>query len=360
MQNFQKKFPVFSAIFSQTNFSGYAFIFIYHLNDNNLPFLKKWTNNVKTLGIISIPYSEVKKVKVELQKGSLVFTPQTISEIPDLILKLAQKYSKEKIVLVEVGGYSSYVSSNFKNVFLTIEDTHQGYWLQQDNQQLTCPVVSIANTDVKKVENRIVGESIVKTVERLIKKYKNINDIREVTFSILSYGGIGSSVCLALRNRQVIPYVYDIDPIKMSQALADGYRITSREKMLSISNVIIGCSGKLSLSIEDLNFVKPGCYLFSGSSKQVEFESFLGMFKGKRNSEIQEAEYQGKSFWVGYSCQPINFLDKIKPEMFDVILAAMVECFNYGTTNKLENKVYSLPLENQKKILELFINSQCF
>jgi S-adenosylhomocysteine hydrolase len=344
--------PIFSEILSKTNFGDYWFIFVHHLTVSNEPFLREWVNRVKSIGVISIPYSEVSQVKKRLSKITRIFSPKTLTEIPNIILDLAQKNGKRKIVLVEVGGYSSHVSKYLKNVVLSIEDTNQGHWLQQENKYLKYPIVSIANTDAKKLENRYVGESIVRTIEKLLKR-RNIRLISR-KISVISYGGIGESVCLALRDRGNRPYVYDIDPSKVAHAFADGYKIADRDYILAHSDIIIGCTGKQCVAKKDISLLKPGTYLFSGSSKQIEFQDFVDSLKYKKPADIFQKLYFGKTFiWLGYYGQPINFLDKTEPKMFDVPFALQLTCFNFWLSSKLKNKVYSLPRKYQK---DIFVN----
>ncbi len=343
---------------SNTKFDNYSFIFIYHLNKNNLPFLEEWIKQANTLGVISIPYSEIKSVKQRLVKYVSVYSPANIAKIPETILKIATKHPKEKIVLVEIGGYSSYVSAQLTNVVLSVEDTFQGHWLQQSNQDLHYPVVSMADTQIKKLENKVIGESIVRTIVKILLNHQLGINLKSKIFSVLSYGGIGSSVCQALRAQGILPFVYDVNRSKMKAATTDGFRVTKRTDMLRLSDIIIGCTGRTSVTKVDMPFLKLGCYLFSGSSKQVEFldiVSLPGVNESPADREVLEkVVFNGKHIWLAYRGQPINFLDTLKPEVFDLQLATLLECYNYGISNTLKNKVYSLPVTTQEYLLSIY------
>lgn len=357
MDNFQKRFPIFSSTIKTVDFGNYAFVFIYHLNDNNAPFLEHWIRKVKTLAVISIPYSEVSLVKQQLSKLTKVITPNTVEEIPSLIEKIVTKWKKKNIILIEIGGYSSFISHKLHNVILAVEDTNQGHWNHLNSKNArSYPVVSMAQSEVKMLENRVIGESIVRTIEKLLKKYFPKKNFHKQTFGNISYGGIGSSVCLALRKRGITPYVYDIDPIKHAFAYSDGYPITSKEKLLQVSDIIIGSSGKNSVLLSDANSIKKGSLLFSGSSKQVEFQELLALEKIKEDdSMFQKYLYKNSYFCIGYNGQPINFLDVVDPEEFDYILATMVACVKYGLENKLSNAVHSIPLKYQIPVFKTYL-----
>jgi len=351
-----QKCPIFYNSLSVTKFDGYSFIFIHHLTQSNAPFLAAWIKKVKTIGVISIPYSEVMMVKKKLGRLVKVFSPKSVDQIPKLLLELSQRSPKEKIVLVEVGGYSSLVSDKLKNVVFGIEDTSQGHWLQVKNHNLRYPVVSIADTKAKRIEDRYVGESIVRTIDHVLKKHNSVFGNKEKIYSVLSYGRIGESVCLALRDRGVRPYVFDTNIFKRALAIADGYLSSERSRLLRISDVIIGCSGRRSITKNDIGLLKPGSCLFSGSSKQVEFEEILNyMDRDSGDNQLKVLDFGNKKSWIGYFGQPINFLDTTDSEMFDVPFALQVECFNYWKSSKLANKVYTLPMVYQRKILDLYV-----
>lgn len=347
--------PIFSDILSQIDFDGYSFVFIHHLTISNEPFLKEWINKTKTLGIISIPYSEVGQVKKRLSKITKVYSPTTLNEIPKYISRCVNNFKKDKIILVEVGGYSSSIKENLTNVVLTIEDTYQGHWLQKRNKNLSHPVVSIADTNAKKIENRYVGESIVRTAERILARKKIILRDNKQVISVISYGGIGSSVCLALRDRGIRPYVFDIDASKLAHAYADGYKIAEKKNILQGSDVIFGCTGQNSIKEADLEDLKNGAYLISGSSKQIEFQDLIKYFPSRKpDNLIQKITLKTKHAWVVYSGQPVNFLDKTDPRMFDVPFALQLRCFSYWCNHNLANKLYSLPERYQKEVLEKY------
>ena len=92
--------------------NGYGYIFVFHLSKNNWSYLKEWVKNVPVLGIISIPYSEQPAVKSDLEKLVPMYSP-ILNDIPDVIRSVCNQHLDKKIILVEIGGYSSTVAKDF-------------------------------------------------------------------------------------------------------------------------------------------------------------------------------------------------------------------------------------------------------
>lgn len=359
LYNMLERFPLFSKHIKSINAEGYVFLFIYHLLDNNEPFLEYWVRHLKTLGIISIPYSEVPAVRENLAKLTRIVSPKDVSEIPDILVDIVQSWPQKNIILVEVGGYSSFVSHKLHNIVLVAEDTNQGHWnhLLSKNPR-TYPVVSIAQTEVKKLENRVVGESIVKAVEAILKDALPAKDLRHLQVGVVAYGGIGSSVCLALRKRHIQPLVYDKNPKMHAFAHADGYTIARKAKLLHRSDVVIACSGQSSVGLQDAHDIKDGALLCSGSSKRIEFQELLQMEKADTAAPglLQDYKNHDKTFTIAYDGQPVNFLDVVHPEEFDYVLAANVASVKYGLENQLAHEVHHLPDEHQEPLFRMLVD----
>ncbi|MBI2051486.1 hypothetical protein HYT33_01860 [Candidatus Roizmanbacteria bacterium] len=358
MEDFAERFPVFHHHFSQLKLNRYVFTFVYHLNTNNAPFLEYWVRQTNTLAVISIPYSEIVEVKKRLKRLIRVFSPQNFNEISRYIKKINDAHTKKNIILVEIGGYSSTISQKLHNVILAVEDTNYGHWAHIKKGGRNFPVVSMAQAQVKMLENRLIGESIIRTVENIINEVLSNERLANKTIAVIGYGGIGSSVCLALRRRNIIPYVYDIDPYKAALAHADSYKIAPRQGVLQIADIVLGCTGKHSVMVKDGHLIKKGAFLFSGSSKKVEFSSLLQLEKEPtRHSVIEKYKFEQNYFYIAYNGQPINFLDTLQPELFDIQFAALTQCVKYGLEKKLSNAVHPLPYTYQTSILNSYIQN---
>lgn len=361
MQNGVNRLHIFNQIISKITVNDCYFLFVFHLSKNNHPYLKKWIKTFNTVGVISIPYSEKEEVRSDIEKLTTLFRPK-LDKISELIIKICQQHKEKKIILVEIGGYSAKISDKLKNVKLAVEDTNQGYWnFVSHKDKLNFPVVSMSNTEIKKLENIHIAQSIVYSTETLLRKYFNQDFLHGKKVFVISYGGIGSVVCKCLQGHHAHVSVYDKDPIKMAMAHTDGYQIATKEK-LKYADVIIGCTGSRSLEMEDIHLLKEYSLLISGSSKQVEFpyDCLCDFVDHKsKGKEIELINYQGKKFYIAYHGQPINFLhDSALGDVFDMQMSLLLQCVKYGLVNKLENKVYELPLEHQYPIAEIYIKDK--
>ncbi len=339
-------------------------LFIVHLTKTIEPFLAEWIKSHKTIGIISIPYSENINVKSRISQLTNIYTVANYKEIPELIKKLCKKHIDKKIILVEIGGYSASVSKFLENVVLTVEDTNQGYWRFKNNeQQLSYPVVSIARSDLKSLENRLVGQSVVFSVERILRDNFRQGCLTTMNILVISYGQIGRAVCNALRGRFSQIYVYDRNPLQMAQAYLDGFTIVDKIKVLPYVDVIIGASGNRSIEMADVPFLKDKVLLVSGSSRQVEFPyEYLDVYKKSSNNNSLIEEFQivkGKRFFIAYKGQPINFVDDSAfGDTFELIMAGMLQSISYGLEVNLSNLVYDLPQEYQEEVVKPYLDKK--
>ena len=149
---------IFRSILKRIENREEHFLFIVHLTKTIEPYITEWIKACKTIGIISIPYSENKEVRIRLGEFTNIYEVSDYRGIPNLIKSICIKHNDREIVLVEIGGYSATVSRYLKNVVVSAEDTAQGYWrFKEQEKKLSYPVVSIAKTDIKGLENKLVG-----------------------------------------------------------------------------------------------------------------------------------------------------------------------------------------------------------
>jgi len=102
--------------------------------------------------------------------------------------------------------------------------------------------------------------------------------------------------------------------------------------LLSSCDVIVGCTGQTSIRLADMPYIKEGCVLVSGSSKNVEFD-LLGFQSKCAVEEINEVitkytrKSDNKSFYILYSGTPLNFRDKsILGTILDMIYSELFVC----------------------------------
>lgn len=245
------------------------YLMVFHLSQNNLGYLLEWAQTLPLLGVISIPYSENAEVKATLSKYTTVYSP-SLEQIPNRIVDITRQNRDKKIILIEIGGYSVLVADKLPNVVLSVEDTTRGHVRFQENEQkLHYPVVSIARTAGKKLEDDAVGKAIAMSTKLTLAQMGR--DIADEQIIILGYGGIGRGAARHLSAQCAKVEVYDPDVDTNQRASIDGFNGSDRSQGIARATVIIGCSGYQSVQISDMERFSDEVVLISGSSRQVEF-----------------------------------------------------------------------------------------
>ena len=104
------KLALFKRTIRKVRVDNEYFLFIVHLTKTMEPFITEWIKSYKTIGVISIPYSENANVKLRISKLANIYEVSDYKKIPAFIRTLCKEHAEKKIILVEIGGYSASVS----------------------------------------------------------------------------------------------------------------------------------------------------------------------------------------------------------------------------------------------------------
>lgn len=149
-----------------------------------------------------------------------------------------------------------------------------------------CPCASVAKSDVKMYfESIFIGQRIVEELSGLLRAEDAFFSFYHVL--LCGYGIIGRSVAKSLSGRKCEITVVDKDPDILALARREGYTAcsTTDKNLFSRDTIWIGCVGAPVFGKEWLFAFLEGqgetLFLASGSSKTVEFESFLHFIEGR-------------------------------------------------------------------------------
>jgi adenosylhomocysteinase len=132
-------------------------------------------------------------------------------------------------------------------------------------------VWSVARSPLKQSEDYLVGQSIVFSTEALLRSRGEILQGREAC--VIGFGKVGNSIACMLRDRNIRVTVYDTDPVRMTQALAQGFRTArSRHDAVSQAGLIVCATGNLALRCEDFSCLPNGAHVVSVTSSDDELE----------------------------------------------------------------------------------------
>jgi adenosylhomocysteinase len=218
------------------------------------------------------------------------------------------------VAALDVGGYFSQPLAHLKRALGdkfagVVEDTENGQQKYERLPKLDACVYSVARSPLKYAEDNLVGHSVVFAMEAVIRSFADIINGKEAC--VIGYGKIGKSAALNMRDKGLSVSVHDIDPVKLVQARADGFRVHSElEPALANSDIIVSSTGNLSIKTE-FDAIKPGAYLASVTSSDDELD--LGQAQASFTvtpvgDNIERYENAKTHFYVLNKGNAVNFL----------------------------------------------------
>ena len=182
----------------------------------------------------------------------------------------ALKESQELLLVQEVGGYLAHASArlaSFQHFLGVVEDTNNGHWLYESTGPHPIPVLSMAQSPLKAVEDSIIGDAVLFSIERVLRE-EFAAICQGLRCAVIGFGKIGRSSAVALKGREAVLSIYDINPAKDMSAKVEGL---FPRPLHDLSDLVVGCTGQTSIRLVDMPFIKDGATLASASSKAIEF-----------------------------------------------------------------------------------------
>ncbi|GHC72076.1 adenosylhomocysteinase [Streptomyces flavofungini] len=189
---------------------------------------------------------------------------------------IEERAAGRQVVLLDVGGYFApaldALCDRFSGQILgVVEDTENGHRRYADHEKLPCPVLSVARSPLKDPEDFLVGQSVVFSTEALMRGRGDILHGRIAL--VIGFGKLGSSIARLLHAKGIRVTVYDIDPVRRTQALSQGFTVAqSRAGGLESADLVLCATGSLSLRGEDFARLRNGAYVATVTSSEDELE----------------------------------------------------------------------------------------
>jgi len=356
--------------------------------------IKKFSINLKDVKIVAVLHivpdilsfvdilkHQVKKILIIPKKNSI--NENTLSKIPKEFIFFTTRENlkketvlekvfsdNEKTVIIDIGGYfatEEFINFNKKKriVLGIVEDTENGHLkYEKIKNNLHLPIISVARSQLKRNEDDLVGYSIGFYTEWVIRKMRQIPKF--ITCGIIGYGKIGKSIANFLFNQNIKPLVYDIDPIKLVEALKDGaIFVRKKDEVLENNELIFCATGNNSLSISDFLKIRPGCYIASVTSSDDEFDlSKINRYFtiNKENEMITKYENENTYFYLINNGNAVNFIDKEGDRVSDLIRLVQAEILvSLGKIVKssVPFGIHQTSIEEKRKIAALFLDYYC-
>ncbi|MFG2773770.1 adenosylhomocysteinase [Streptomyces sp. NPDC048350] len=237
-------------------------------------------------------------------------------ENPDTAVDyLESRAAGEDVVLCDVGGYFApaldALCDRFSGRILgVVEDTENGHRRYAERDKLPCPVVSVARSPLKDPEDYLVGQSVVFSTEALMRSRGDILHGRNAL--VLGFGKLGSSIARLLHAKGIRVTVYDIDPVRTTQALSQGFGVArDRDTALHGAGLVLCATGSVSLRGEDFATLRNGAYVATVTSSEDELDlAALPDVYQQTPSADHVTKYQttGHFFYLLNGGNAVNFL----------------------------------------------------
>lgn len=284
---------------------------------------------------------------------------------PDTALDyLESRAACEALALLDVGGYFAptlvEVHSRFTGRLAgVIEDTENGHRRYELLDKLPCPVISVARSPLKDPEDFLVGQSVVFSSEAVMRGRGDILHGRPAL--VIGFGKLGSSIARLLHAKGVQVTVFDIDPVRRTQALSQGFTVArDREAALTGAGLVICATGAVSLHGEDFTHLRNGAYVATVTSSEDELD-LAGLPDVYTRSPIGEhvTRYQttGHYFYLVNGGNAVNFIHgaSVGPFIF-LVQAELLAAIRMLTREDLAPGIHEVSAADRAAIAATWLN----
>jgi adenosylhomocysteinase len=213
--------------------AGTASLLITHLVDDRPVFIAATAEATDLRAVLPKPRSIQPDVLVQAEKIAVCdpLSRELFAEPDTALAYLEQRAAGTDLVLADVGGYFAPALAGLcarfsGRIAAVIEDTENGLQRYLGLDKVPCPVFSVARSPLKVPEDFLVGQSVVFSVESLIRGHGDILACRPA--AVIGFGKIGASTAALLHAKGLPVTIFDADPVKQTKALAQGYAVTRK------------------------------------------------------------------------------------------------------------------------------------
>ena len=187
------------------------------------------------------------------------------------------------------------------------------------------------------------------------------------TVVIAGYGWCGKGAAMRAKGLGANVVVTEVDPIKAIEAVFDGFRVMPMDEAAKIGDVFLTLTGdKDVITARHYPLMKNGVLLANSGHFDVEvnipdLEAMSVSRRRVRNNVEEFLQSDGRKLYLLAEGRLVNLAsgDGHPAEIMDLSFAVQFFSVSYilHSHDKLENKVYMIPEEIDKKIAELKLES---
>lgn len=290
---------------------------------------------------------------------------------PDTALDyLESRAAGETTCLLDVGGYFAPTLETVHNRFTgrlagVIEDTENGHRRYEDLDKLPCPVISVARSPLKDPEDFLVGQSVVFSTEAVMRGRGDILHGRPAL--VIGFGKLGSSIARLLHAKGVQVTVFDIDPVRRTQALSQGFNVLpglnvarDREAALTGAGLVLCATGAVSLRGEDFAHLRNGTYIATVTSSEDELDlaGLPGVYtRTQVGDHVTRYQTTGHYFYLANGGNAVNFIHgaSVGPFIF-LVQAEILAGIRMLNRGDLAPGIHEVPAADRAAIAATWLN----
>lgn len=344
-------------------------VLVAHVLHTAIEFIETVHSIFPVQSVIAVPYSADMEAVEELRsRGFKVIVPDSV---PDTFIKayeetkLALEADATPLIVQEVGGYlAKYIKDLvlFDHFVGVVEDTNNGHWRYEQHEPHDRPIISMAQSPLKDVEDTIIGDAVVFSIERIFRE-ESAAILQGARCGVVGFGKIGTSTAVGLKGREAVVSIYDINPTKDMRAKVEGFFPLPLHELLQRCDLIVGATGQTSIRLPDMEHIRNGAMLVSASSKNIEFA--LSDFEANCAS-VEEVnavtkkytQKNGNFFYVLNNGTPINFRDKsILGTILDMIYCELFVCMRELVDGNVTSGLHHSPPYVQDEVAKAWVKN---
>lgn len=285
---------------------------------------------------------------------------------------LLQVLSHEPHILIDDGAELSVAVHLEKKDLLghvigACEETTTGvhrYKAMEKDGTLKYPVIAVNDAFTKFLfdSQHGTGQSALEGVMRATNML-----IAGKTVVVAGYGWVGRGIALRAKGLGAMVVVTEVDPIRALEAAMEGYRIMTMREAAKIGDIFITATGcKAIITAEHFPEMKDGAILANAGHFDLEIEvkalreTAASVRVARQNVEEFKLK-NGRRLYLLAEGRLVNLVaaDGHAAEVMDMSFANQALAAEHLLRNrgKLEPKVYGMPLEADREIAKLWLES---
>lgn len=335
-----------------------------------LPDVLEYLSAIKHLADVVIVIPKPKSIvpdilrKVQTRFETVQITRTDLLDI-DSITPLIQR-AGGRVVVFDIGGWFAPVINRLAEahpgcILGVVEDTENGHQKYEAVHSLAVPVVSVARSPLKDNEDFLVGQSVVFSADAILRECGYL--IQYLNCSVLGYGKIGRSIAHHLLLRSIRPNVFDTDPLRRIAAYNHLCNIPRRATIFGSSDVIFSATGSRAADIIDFRSLKDGCFIFSVTSSDDEFNLAHVEAEYKRlqvSPYVERYSSFGNYFHLVNSGDAVNFIHKaVVGDSIHLVRAEMLVAYKLLAERHYQPGIHAVAEDRRGLVASSWLSTMC-